>query len=259
MGINAPYEVMNQHFENAIRASPIHWYAHYYKAYYLYPRWHGGDGSDLLQFVREFTDRIRDNPYLFDVARNAYRDFFEYPEHNPDFYRQPGIWSDLSKVYAISLENHPDSDFVYSSFVYDAHYANPRTQSPIQPLRLRINSANAGLFNDLAYRLATHPDISCRRGDAAVTIAEKVVAIFSTPATLDTLSAAYAEAGNFSAALRTISAALEMPMTHELRTELESHRALYENRRPAHLTNITKPEQRQTESYAADPAFSATP
>lgn len=256
MGLNEPYEVMNRHFEDAIRASPIHLSAHGRKASYLYPRWHGGDGANLIQFVREFTPRIHDNPYLFDVASDAYNDFYEYPVLNKDFYRQPGVWSGLSKIYAIALENHPDTYYVYGNYVRVAFLADPQAQLAIDPMRLQITQFNWGLFNDLAYRLATHSDAFCRRGDAAVTIAKKVVEISARPDTLDTLSAAYAEAGDFPSALRTLSAALEMPMPDELRSELMNHMALFQNGRPARVPAVMEPERKTL--YEANPAFSLT-
>ncbi|MFG0316568.1 MAG: fused MFS/spermidine synthase, partial [Planctomycetota bacterium JB042] len=64
--------------------------------------------------------------------------------------------------------------------------------------------------NDLAWLLATHPNERFRDGEEAVRLAEKAVAATGgdAPNELDTLAAAYAEAGRFKDARVTISKAI---------------------------------------------------
>ncbi len=57
--------------------------------------------------------------------------------------------------------------------------------------------------NNLAWLLATAPDADLRDGATAVTLAEGVVAAGADPGALDTLAAAYAEAGRFTEAVAT--------------------------------------------------------
>jgi len=64
---------------------------------------------------------------------------------------------------------------------------------------------DAELLNGLAWLLATAPDDAVRNGTEAVRLAEKACQITSRldPSLLDTLAAAYAEAGEFDEALKT--------------------------------------------------------
>ena len=64
--------------------------------------------------------------------------------------------------------------------------------------------------NNLAWLLATHPDAELRDGAEAVRVAERMCEAVPAPppVLLDTLSAAYAEAGRFDDALRTVDRAI---------------------------------------------------
>lgn len=88
-----------------------------------------------------------------------------------------------------------------------------------QALQLQPNigpgSKNQTWANNLAWLLATHPDAAIRNGAEAVDWATKSVAAATSahqlePDYLDTLAAAYAEAGNFDKALETASKVIKM-------------------------------------------------
>jgi len=73
----------------------------------------------------------------------------------------------------------------------------------------------AGLALYLAWELATNPDEKARDGKRAVELAEAaVLARGRTPDDLDTLAAAYAEAGRFDEAVATIEEALKTAGPH---------------------------------------------
>ena len=65
-------------------------------------------------------------------------------------------------------------------------------------------------LNSLAWLLATRPEATIRNGPEAVELAERAVAQHQEeqPELLDTLAAAYAEAGRFPEAVRTAEKAL---------------------------------------------------
>ncbi len=66
--------------------------------------------------------------------------------------------------------------------------------------------------NEIAWRLATHGDAARRDGQLALVIALELngVAGAAEPALLETLAAAYAETGDYEAAIRTVESALEI-------------------------------------------------
>jgi tetratricopeptide (TPR) repeat protein len=67
------------------------------------------------------------------------------------------------------------------------------------------------MLDELAWLLATNPDPKPRDGAEAVRLAERACALTERriPALLDTLGAAYAEAGDFARAINAIEEALK--------------------------------------------------
>jgi protein O-mannosyl-transferase len=80
--------------------------------------------------------------------------------------------------------------------------------------RLRDIAANSPdsprMLDELAWLLATYPDSKSRDGTEAVRLAERACVLTDRriPALLDTLAAAYAEAGNFESAISVAEEAL---------------------------------------------------
>jgi 4-amino-4-deoxy-L-arabinose transferase-like glycosyltransferase len=90
------------------------------------------------------------------------------------------------------------------------------------------------VLNNVAWILATHPDRKFRDGNQAVQLAQRAVQLTERKETsfLDTLGAAYAEAGRWPAAVKTMERAVELAgaagqneMAIKLRTRLEAYRS----------------------------------
>lgn len=107
---------------------------------------------------------------------------------------------------------------------------------------LDLQEGNDDAANNLAWILATWPDASVRDGAAAVAIAEpRCRGTEVTAGKLDTLAAAYAEAGRFEEAVSTATRALDLAQAQqdaELVQKIVMRLRLYEQRRPFH----TKPQ-----------------
>jgi tetratricopeptide (TPR) repeat protein len=102
---------------------------------------------------------------------------------------------------------------------------------------LRSRPDDVALLNETAWVLATNPNASIRNGAEAVDLAGRAVQLTGgrEPAVLDTLAAAYAEAGRFSEALQTARKALESATRQNNPSLAESIKAkipLYEARTP---------------------------
>ncbi|HEV2352022.1 MAG TPA: tetratricopeptide repeat protein [Terriglobia bacterium] len=102
---------------------------------------------------------------------------------------------------------------------------------------LQIDSDNPPLLNQTAWVLATNPAASVRNGNEAVELAERAAKISGgkDPVVLDTLAAAYAEAGRFPEAVETARQALALA-AQPLADEVKIHLALYQSKRPFHET-----------------------
>jgi tetratricopeptide (TPR) repeat protein len=100
---------------------------------------------------------------------------------------------------------------------------------------IQIDPKSAAAHNARAWLWATCPDARLRDGRKAVESAKQACALAGAPATaacLDTLAAAYAEAGDFENAVRTQTRANALVRGAERRKNGEGRLALYRQRRP---------------------------
>lgn len=111
-------------------------------------------------------------------------------------------------------------------------------------------------LNSLAWLLATSPDPQVRSGQRAVELARQALdrAGSETPELLDTLAAAYAEAGLFDDAIDTAQRALQLaratPGREALAAEIEQRLDLYRRHQPYHAP----PAVPQTQPATTQPA-----
>lgn len=98
---------------------------------------------------------------------------------------------------------------------------------------LKLDPANSGVLNNLAWLLSTSPEDKLRNGKRAIELATKACEVteFKQAHILSTLAAAYAETGDFETAKKWSSKAVELgegSMKEQLAKELKS----YEERKP---------------------------
>ncbi len=103
---------------------------------------------------------------------------------------------------------------------------------------LAHTSQNPIAANNLAWLRATDPDPGLRDGAQAVTLAQIPIELSpNNPSWLDTLAAAYAEAGRFAEAVQTAERALRLAVAkgdRSLAAAIETHLQLYRKQEPYH-------------------------
>jgi tetratricopeptide (TPR) repeat protein len=106
--------------------------------------------------------------------------------------------ADYDKALAIEQKN----EWLYLKRA-NYWYVNGNFKNSILDLEkaFKLNPSNITVLNDYAWLLATCSDKQYRNGEKSVQLAEKVVKICRIENTLDTLAAAYAEAGRFEDAI----------------------------------------------------------
>jgi tetratricopeptide (TPR) repeat protein len=93
---------------------------------------------------------------------------------------------------------------------------------------------DSGLLNNLAWVLATSPEEKLRDGKRAIELAKAACAEtdYKAPHILSTLAAAYAEAGDWDEAKKTIARALELKPDEEHLDQLQKEQKSYDKKEP---------------------------
>jgi protein O-mannosyl-transferase len=153
-----------------------------------------------------------------------------------------GFVDEAMTHYFIALKIHPDDAEVENDLA-DAFSKKRRFAEAIQHWQhaLEIRPQYTPAQNNLAWVLATNPDASLRNGATAVKLARQAdqSAGGKNLLVLQTLAAAYAEAGQFTDALATAGEALQLAASEHNAPMINSFQAqikLYENGRPLHAS-----------------------
>ncbi len=103
---------------------------------------------------------------------------------------------------------------------------------------MKVDPGYAAAFNSMAWIRATHPDPKFRDGRQAVILALRAVELSpGDAAVLDTLAAAYAEAGRFAEAARTARKAMDIAVLQNkpaLAASMPAKIRLYQAGKPFH-------------------------
>jgi tetratricopeptide (TPR) repeat protein len=122
---------------------------------------------------------------------------------------------------------------------------------------VRLDPENAGAQNNLAWLLATSPEASLRDGKAAVEHARQACerTDWREAGAIDTLAAAYAEAGDFEQAVKWQVEAISRMTDDELETEtngFDMRLNLYEGQKPFREDPVAEYQARVTEETGGD-------
>ncbi len=190
-----------------------------------------------------------------DEAVALYRKCVERDAHDLESRQQlahllheAGRADDAVQLLVAVLELDQCADTVWSS-LNDWLAASRRFVDRVDVLGRAVAACpdSAATLNNLAWALATSPDAAARDGVRAIEVAERALEALgrNEPAYLDTLAAAYAEAGDYEQATRTEERAIKVleragapaPAIAGFRTTLERLRVRQPVRDPAENTN----------------------
>lgn len=153
-----------------------------------------------------------------------------------------GQWDEAIEHYQQALKGMPDSVHAH----YQLGLALERRHQVAAAITqfqivVRLNPLHVTALNNLAWMLATCPDTSLRNGPKAVELAQQAVQLSSSlsPQILDTLAAAYAEAGRFPEAAETARRALNLSLAQNnkpLAEDIQNQIKLFEASSPYHET-----------------------
>jgi tetratricopeptide (TPR) repeat protein len=117
---------------------------------------------------------------------------------------------------------------------------------------VRLNPRDSWMLDCRASLLATCPDASVRNGPAAINDATTACKIsnWGTPQFIDTLAAAYAEAGDFDSAIRFEEQAIAKATKAKVySTGMKQRLALYQQHKPYREPLGTSPRNQAKSSY----------
>ena len=146
-----------------------------------------------------------------------------------------------------ALDLNPKLTEAHSNLGDIFHYLKGKTPEALGHWRevLRADPNHVLVLQQTARVLATSSEASLRNGAEAVALAERAAQLSGgrDPAILDTLAAAYAEAGRFPEAVETARRALALAIETKKRPlaeALKARIALYEDRTPFRATQRSR-------------------
>ena len=171
----------------------------------------------------------------FQKALEIEPDFAKAHYNLADIFFAQGQWREAVEHYQQALKRMPDSVHAHNQLglAFQCLGESASATAEFQKV-LELDPKHISAQNNLAWLLATCPDGSVRDGNKAVEVAQQAVQLSGgvTPEILDTLAAAYAEAGRFPEAVATANRALNLaslknnkPLADAIRSQLKFYEA----------------------------------
>ena len=147
--------------------------------------------GDLDRAIDDYTRAVQLNPDDAEALKNRGGAWFYQKSYDRAI-------ADYTRALAINAE---DAEAYYHRGVALFYTGEYRKSIADYTQALRIRPDYAAAYNQIAWTLATCPDAEIRDGSKAVAMAQKALAFHPEIEFLDTLAAAYAEAGRFDEAV----------------------------------------------------------
>jgi tetratricopeptide (TPR) repeat protein len=211
--------------------------AQFEKALQAYPE--AADLHNNLGRALAMKDRLDDAMAEFQKAAGIDPKSAEADNNIGRIFASKGRLEDAIPYFQKAVEIDPNYVEAQQFLGAALYYSRGQMQQALAHWRaaLRVQPDFLPALNEVAHLLAACPDASARNGSEAVTLAERAVKLSGGHEAmyLDTLAAAYAEAGRFADAVETARRGLEIATRQDqaqLREGLAARLRLYEERKP---------------------------
>jgi tetratricopeptide (TPR) repeat protein len=224
--------------------------------------------GQLDKAISDYGTVLRLNPYSIDAYNNrgnaynekgqhelAIRDYDEAIRRNPksaDAYGNRGTSYDVTGKWDKALADYNQAirlnpalmGLYYNRGTLYAKKGNYRQAGADLAIALKKTQNDQELINAIAWLRATNPEASLRNGKEAVSEATRVCKLsnWKNVDYIDTLAAAYAEAGDFDQAVKYQRQAIDMKSANAKdREKLEQRLRLYQDHKPFRVQAETPP------------------
>ncbi len=161
---------------------------------------------------------------------------------------QMSRWAEAEREYGMALDWAPThADWWTNRGICREQLDDRRGAIDAYRSALKADGDHRSAANNLAWLMATSPEDGLRNGEAAVALAQRVVASGASASTLDTLAAALAEAGRFEDAVAAADKALARldASGGSLRGQIIARRSLYAQGLPFRVPTEKDPPAEQ--------------
>ncbi len=144
-------------------------------------------------------------------------------------------WAEAERNYQLALSAAPaHADWWLTLGICREHLGRFRGAAAAYQEAIDLAEESGRAANNLAWLLATSPDVGLRDGSRALMLARELISRQENPGNLDTFAAALAETGDFEGAVKIENRALEMlgNSQPDLRAEIESRQELFSRHLP---------------------------